>query len=320
VQKNILKIICSILLVIPSFASADQAVSGLESSGTPKTSGTYTTPQPSVKDSSDKSASDNKSGQMMSYLMGGMFIATGTPMVASCPESAGTCAMGVMLIGMGILSFKQGDSHGKSAGQSGVSAYQSNGYGSDPYATGDTNPASTDASVIAAQNQLKKLEQAGMIDTKTGTIKVPGGKTYNASDFADAASMAAAGFPPGAVSGALAAADRAEKAARSKADKLMLGAMTASNGYAEGGGGAGGAGGGAGGADGLGAYGAGGAGAGKAGGLNRDPAQVAGMQKNFNGEPIGVAADSIFLMMNRRYKVKESQDSFFTDMDLRLRK
>jgi hypothetical protein len=47
---------------------------------------------------------------------------------------------------------------------------------------------------------------------------------------------------------------------------------------------------------------------------------AAGMSKNYNGEPIGVAADSIFLMMNRRYKVKESQDSFFGIGDFNLKK
>ena len=55
-------------------------------------------------------------------------------------------------------------------------------------------------------------------------------------------------------------------------------------------------------------------------GVVRDPSSLAGMQKNYNGEPIGVAADSIFLMMNRRYKVKESQESFFNESDLLLQK
>lgn len=35
-----------------------------------------------------------------------------------------------------------------------------------------------------------------------------------------------------------------------------------------------------------------------------------GLAKEFNGELIGVAADDIFLMMNRRYKLKSEQDSF----------
>lgn len=35
-----------------------------------------------------------------------------------------------------------------------------------------------------------------------------------------------------------------------------------------------------------------------------------GLAKEFNGELIGVASDDIFLMMNRRYKLKKEQDSF----------
>lgn len=35
-----------------------------------------------------------------------------------------------------------------------------------------------------------------------------------------------------------------------------------------------------------------------------------GLAKEFNGELIGVAGDDIFLMMNRRYKLKSEQDSF----------
>ena len=34
------------------------------------------------------------------------------------------------------------------------------------------------------------------------------------------------------------------------------------------------------------------------------------MTKNFNGEPIGVSADSLFDMMNRRYSLKANQETF----------
>ncbi|MFN8792369.1 MAG: hypothetical protein ACK5Y2_13025 [Bdellovibrionales bacterium] len=42
----------------------------------------------------------------------------------------------------------------------------------------------------------------------------------------------------------------------------------------------------------------------------RGPAQVSGLSKNFNGDPIGVAGDSIFVMMSRRYQLKNSQNTF----------
>ncbi len=44
--------------------------------------------------------------------------------------------------------------------------------------------------------------------------------------------------------------------------------------------------------------------------IDRDPAQVAGMSKMYNGEPIGVAQDSIFKMMNRRINLKGQQANF----------
>jgi len=312
VGKILIKLFCSLLLALPS-AYADEVVGtdGLEGTGSKEPTGTYTTP--AVQDSADNAKGQNSGAQTMSYLMGGMFIATGTPMVSGCPSPS--CPVGIMLIGMGIMSFMQGDSNGDSAGQAAGTSGLTNSYGTHSTGGGTKPPSST---VKAVEAQVKALEKAGILDSKTGTIKVPNSdKKYKVTDFADAAAMAAAGFPPGAISGAMNAAARAEKSAREKA--IKLGAMTAANGYAEGGGGAGG---GSGGLAAAGDYNAGlGAGAGGgAGKLNRDPAQVAGMQKNFNGEPIGVAADSIFLMMKRRYKVKEGQDSFFTDMDLRIQK
>ena len=46
------------------------------------------------------------------------------------------------------------------------------------------------------------------------------------------------------------------------------------------------------------------------GGLGRDVASAKGLTKMFNGEPIGVAADSIFEMMNRRYQLLDKYDAF----------
>ncbi len=45
-------------------------------------------------------------------------------------------------------------------------------------------------------------------------------------------------------------------------------------------------------------------------GLNRNPAQVAGMSKSFNGESIGVAKDSLFDMIDRRYELLKKDDKF----------
>lgn len=42
----------------------------------------------------------------------------------------------------------------------------------------------------------------------------------------------------------------------------------------------------------------------------RDPANLAGLSKKFRGENIGIAMDDIFQMMNRRYQLKDQQNSF----------
>jgi hypothetical protein len=129
--------------------------------------------------------------------------------------------------------------------------------------------------------------------------------------------LAAAGVPKAAID--LMNSKEAEILAKAqkKVDKLMNTNVVSGEESSGGGGGSMAAGGGSG-ADPMAAYGAAGAGAGS--GIDRDPAQVAGMQKNYNGEPIGVSADSIFKMMTRRYKVKESQSTFLDESDILIQK
>jgi hypothetical protein len=44
--------------------------------------------------------------------------------------------------------------------------------------------------------------------------------------------------------------------------------------------------------------------------INRDPAQIAGLSKKYNGDLIGVAEENIFTLINRRYEVKAKTDHF----------
>ncbi len=301
---------------------------GIESGSKPAT-GTKDN-QPSVKNGADQSKSGNGMAQALNYItggaevvMGGYMIKTGT---ASCPScNVPLIGMGVMMVSMGLTNIAQGSDHGGAAGSAGVTGFQTDGFGgltdagstsNDPY----VKAALTDPNYKAVGSTLKQLEAQGVYNPKTGEFKV-GDKTYKSSDFGSAGSMAAAGLPQGMIDGAMAANADAEKKALAKLEKVKVGASTAANGYEEGGGGGGG--GAIAGAadDGSSAYaGAGGGkGLGKTG-LERDPSSLAGMSKNYNGEPIGVAADSIFLMMSRRYKVKESQESFFSPADLALQK
>ncbi len=322
-----LNYICaSSLVFLPSwsFAKQDQAPVASDK-GVETTAGSF---GPSVKDSADKSGSANQGAQATQFLTGAMMFTMAAQKYSECSSSnKAACAMAAIYSGLGALSMKQGKEHGRAAGSAGLTSFQSDGYGSNPYNYGDidlndpNNPLSKDPSIRAIGRNTKALTEGGFLNSKTGTIKTPDGKTYKASDFASSAAMEAAGLPKGAILGALDAYSQVHKKAAEKAEKMKLGSMTAAGGFEEGGGGGGfGAGSSAG--DDPSAYagtGLGGA-AGSGLNLNRDPSSMAGMQKNYNGEPIGVAADSIFLMMTRRYKVKESQESFYTDAELALQK
>ena len=147
-----------------------------------------------------------------------------------------------------------------------------------------------------------------------GSVKFKNGKTYKPGDFKDVNSLMAAGFSPSAAkgvmdslaqnSGGLAGVGLDSKSAK-KVYKDSLGGSFGADGtttvvdvnsgpnsdkkYT----------------DDLGA----GKGDGKKFDQDRAPSSE-GLAKEFNGELIGVAGDDIFLMMNRRYKLKNEQDSF----------
>lgn len=317
--------------VMPTYKAQAQAQPPAASMGATtdrpgSTSGTTPPTTSGTLDSAGASQGANMVGQIGSVLTGGLMITQAVQHFQRCPKSNPDCAMGALKAGMAILSFMQAGAHGSSAGSAGATAAATDGYGytgttygsNDSNYRTDTGDAATDNAVKSAIAKLQSGVAGSVVDLKKGTIKTADGKTFKAKDFASPAAMAAAGFPPGAVSGAMAYASDMEKQALAKMEKLKLGALTAANGFDEGGGGAARSL-----ASGTTEDGAGYAGAGTGAGasdLNPDATNMAGMQKNYNGEPIGVAADSIFLMMNRRYKVKESQESFFSDAELALQK
>lgn len=311
-----IKFICILSMILsPALASAQGAKSGVES-GSSAPSG------PSIKDSADKSQEGNKNAEVVQTVMGGIMFG-----MAAKEASKKNYGMAAMYAMMGMLSMQQAGNHGSAAGSAGYTSSLTDGYGKNPYDYGNIGVddlLKNDPDYKAIETNKKTLEQAGVLDPKTGIAKA-GGKTFKPSDFASTSAMAAAGVPSSAIAAGTAAYAAAEKKAIAKAEKIRLGAMTATNGFAEGGGGAGGFGAGSGSAS-DGEYGAdyagmgGGLGSAAGSGLDRDPSSLAGMQKNYNGEPIGVAADSIFLMMTRRYKLKERQESFFSEGDLSLQK
>lgn len=284
---------------------------------------------PSIKDGADKAAGQNRKAEAQQYLSGALMFTMAAKQMSPCSKgSAGSCALVAIYTGMGVMSMAQGKEHGSVASAAGLTSWNSDGFGSDPYGLGGggslldgDNALTKDPQIVGMKQNIDTLTKGGFYDPKTQKVKLPSGESYDAKSFASEKAMLDAGFPSDIVSGAIGMYDVASKRALAKVEKMKIGALTASSGFEEGGGG-----GGSGAWDTSGgpeeyAYSGGGAGSGLGSAGDRDPAAaVAGMQKNYNGDPIGVAADSIFLMMNRRYKVKDSQESFFTESELALRR
>lgn len=169
---------------------------------------------------------------------------------------------------------------------------------------------SSDPSWQAAQQSIGQLAAAGWnVNPTTGTAtNATTGQTISAADLASPAAMSAAGFSAADIKGIQSVLDQAQAAGKKLA--ATRGADAAGNIF-----------------DGT-------VGGGKSGssvmngalagaalrtanrqagmGINRDPAQVAGMAKSYNGEQIGVAQDSLFNMIDRRYQLHEKNGSFIS--------
>ena len=135
---------------------------------------------------------------------------------------------------------------------------------------------------------------------KDGTVVTKDGKKYTPADFASEKAMIAAGMSAAdakMMAGSLNSMGAAVNA------KEALAKENASDSGAFGQNGAGG--------KGAGVNANGGANGGKElVGSKREVASVEGLAVEFNGDMIGNARDDIFKMMNRRYKLKNSQDNF----------
>lgn len=324
-MQTFIKAILVSILCLPSSGLAqkknDQGDKGVET----RDSG------PSIKDGADKAAGQNRKAEAQQYLSGALMFTMAAQKYGECSsQNYGACVLAAIYTGMGVMSMAQGKEHGNVASAAGLTSWNSDGFGSDPYGLGGgqgslldgDNALTKDPQIIGMKQNIDTLKAGGFYDPKTQKINMPKGESYDAKTFASEKAMLDAGLPGDLVSGAIGMYDTAAKKALAKVEKMKIGALTAASGFDEGGGGGGsGAWDTSGGAEEYSSY-AGGAGSGLGSSASeRDPAAaVAGMQKNYNGDPIGVAADSIFLMMNRRYKVKDSQESFFTESELALRR
>lgn len=312
-----------IFLLSLSFFSLDTKASSTDAKPVASSSAS------SINNSSDTAKKSNNSTNVISQIIGVANMGLGAMYASQCPHSGAACAKSALHFLMGAMSFKQASANKSAAGQAGLTNYDSsslNPYGTLGTETNYLDPNSNvdpdvrdlvnTKSFIQTKNALTSPNGLnGMkMNPKTGVITTPDGKTYDPSKLTDKESMSKAGFSDAVIDGAFAANAAFEKEAKKKAgasSSEAIGAATAANGYQEGG---------SGGASYAGAstatY---NNGSGYGSGSSRNPAsknKVAGLTKNFNGEKIGVAAENIFNMMTRRFKVMEKRDAFFDPSEL----
>ena len=312
-----LRILIALSVLALIFQGPKTSADGLATSTTTSTS----TDTSGVNDSSNSSSSGNSFAQAVNYVAGGAEVVTGGYMIksGSASENWGEVAAGVLLVSMGLTNIAQGNEHGNSATTADTTAAATDGSTSST----STDSTSTDAYVPAALadsnfkavgSTRSELVAAGVYDPKTGNFTVDG-TTYSSGDLSSTGAMSSAGISQSAIDAALAANTAAEQKAIAKLEKVK----STENGYEE-------------------SSGKGGTppvagpsssdttgGAGTTGRSARKTAtdasaSVAGLSKNLNGEPIGVAGDNIFSMIKRRYQLKESQDSFIENSDLLSKK
>jgi hypothetical protein len=287
-----------------------------------------------------KGGADSNAAMSQGLNMGGtMLIMGGIPMVSSVPPNPAGYAMiagGVVLMGLGMLAGQQSKEDDQTAGLSGdaMNGFNSaNGLGTKGTnaATGNnvigggsgTTANDPNASAQFKANQAKLAQLGFKVDPKKMTITTPEGKVINAKDLkTKEGAMAATGI-----------SSEGYKDTLAKANDIMAKALSDLKNEKPGGGGGsgdlygdGGSGGGGGGSRtvivdedaGTNGHGAGaGDGTGGKGNSDRGPAEVSGLTKNFHGELIGVSADSIFAMMTRRYVLKDKQNFFLSDAEVK---
>lgn len=324
-KNNTLKIILVLLIqVLSSFAFA-----GTDAKPVSSSSGS------NINDNANKTKSQNDKSSGISQIVGVANMAVGAMHVKQafsccgpqgCPCMPSELAQAALHFAMGAQSFQQAGANKNTSGQAGLTGYDTsaiNAFG-DPgaetnYLDPNTNIDPNLRNIVNTKGFMdtKKAltSKDGLngvkMDPKTGVITTPDGKTYDPNSLTDKAAMSKAGFSDATIDGAYAANAAFEKEAKKKVGGVeSIGAATASNGYQDGGSGA--------------SYGGASTATSSGGGYgssgsSRIPAggnKVAGLTKNFNGEKIGVAAENIFNMMTRRFKVMEKRDSFFDPSEL----
>ncbi len=270
---------------------------------------TTSTSHQSLEQSSKDTMQNSQKGQTVTTIMQIGFYAKGASYASMCsPKTPSNCVKAAVMFAMGSQAGRSASSFQApiDGAWSNACTYSTLGCGSAPYnpytaalTPGVINQGEADANAKEISATLEKGGYA--VDANSGKIKTPTGE-LNAND-------------PGSLEGALGSdglgslmgeVRNLEKDAKAKVDQVKQGAVTAALGFDGGGGG-------------IGVVSEGGYDVDANGGASvasrieriRNPAQAKGLTKNFNGDPIGVASDSIFEMMSRRYQLKSTQKTFF---------
>jgi hypothetical protein len=264
---------------------------------------TEATETDTIKEASVDNLNNGQKGQSVAYIMAGALAGAAAKKFSICsPYSYAACIAGGILLGMALQSRRSGQSFNGPNMDSwnNVCEYSSNGCsGPMPNPYEPIVAGSTDPDAIAKANKL--AESKGIkVDPNSGIVSLKDGKTIDPND---PASMSA-GLGGEGTSDLMKKVSGIEKDALAKVDQIKKSDIADAFGLS---GAAG---------DGTilgeGGYGMGDDGSGLAGKNRlRKPAQVTGLTKNFNGDPIGVSGDDIFGMMKRRYILKSNQKTFF---------
>lgn len=270
-----------------------------------------TSKAPSANESANLSSGSNGSASQIASMVGKALQSQGSSMVGSCcgrPGGSSCCAMGKTLLAMSVLAMLQSAANSSAAGHHAgigditVSGGVNGAPNSDSY-MGGTGAGSSFTPQV--KETMDKINGHGFeFNASNGTLTLPGGKKLNVNNATDRQTMTNMGIDPADFAKGMAALEAAQAKAAEEVEKV--GAHTAAQGFASGG--SGGTGGVSGSRD---VASSDGSSSGGLGGKAKDPTpNVAGMTKSYNGELIGVAGDSIFAMMARRYQQKHREEAF----------
>ena len=272
------------------------------------------TPQANMTVNAQNSKKKTDHGKMITQVAGVAYIGLGTWLIKTAVANPPQVVMGVFTISQGLLALVQSANMGGASNLSNNAVNQTKDWGDGNFdlpGNGDPTAGMNPKDLETLRTSLKDLKKKGYeVNLKKATITDPKGKVISAKQGGSSAFAKANGVTDQMLESNMKKLNAIAKEAEQTAMSRVLAIPE----------------------DGSSGGGAGGGGIATStdefdfqmpgdGSMNmppieRDPAALsAGLSKNFNGEPIGVSNDSIFMMMNRRYGLKDQQGFFFKPME-----